>query len=280
MLTALSVKLSEHPTGIRGIAHRLKRDKIQIDVRQSRGVTLKHVTYISFSGQVRLDKTDKIIGSQRSRLLCSDKLIFPHHSGYKRFSSYGFASRLCTNAALAVLRGMENSDRLRVGIIDRHGKNAEFLLSVLKYCNDVTVITNNSPAYREVLDAALVDLGATAVVTQNSAELLTRDFVIIPGKTYEPVPLNSSTLVLGIAADDVQSPNYYYSYKIKMPNGFNELKPPELDGEYFCSALYTLAAQYELGSMVPVRIEGDGKTRTVETLRAYLAKLVDNHSQK
>lgn len=278
MLTALSVKLTEQPSGIRGIAHRLKRDKIQIDVLRSRGVTLKHVTYISFSGQVRLDKTDKIIGSQRSRLLCSDKLIFPHHSGYKRFLSQSFASRLCTNAALAVLQDMENSDRLRVGIMDRHGTNAEFLMCVLKYCGDVTVITNNSAAYRRVLDAALNDLGATAVVTQNAAELLTRDFVIIPEKIYEPVSINSTALVLGIGREDVNSPNYFYSYKIKMPNGFNEIKPPELDGEYFCSALYTLASQYELGSMVPVRIEGNGKTRTVETLRAYLAKLLDNHS--
>ena len=91
MLTALSVRLPERQTGIRGAAQRLRRDKIQIEVKKARGVTLKHITYISFSGQVRLDKTDKIIGSQRSRLLCSDKLIFPHHSGYKRFSSAAFS---------------------------------------------------------------------------------------------------------------------------------------------------------------------------------------------
>ena len=103
MLTALSVKMAERPAGIKGIAHKLKRDKIQINVLESRGVALKHVTYISYSGQVKLDKTDKIIGSQRSRLLCSDKLIFPHHSGYKRFSSPSFSARLCTNTALSIL---------------------------------------------------------------------------------------------------------------------------------------------------------------------------------
>ena len=96
----------------------------------------------------------------------------------------------------------------------------------------------------------------------------------------EPMTFNGEPLVLGVEKEGVNSPNYFYSYKIKVPNGFAELKPEELDGEYFCSALYTLAAQYELGGIVPVRIEGEGKTRTVETLRAYLAKLLDNHSQK
>ena len=280
MLTALSVKMAERPAGIKGIVNKLKRDKIQINVLESRGVALKHVTYISYSGQVKLDKTDKIIGSQRSRLLCSDKLIFPHHSGYKRFSSPSFSARLCTNTALSILQGLENREALRLGIADRRGRHTDFMLSVLKLCADVTVLTSNLGAYRDALDTALTEMGATAALTQNQSDLSDCDFIIIPEKIYEPMTFNGEPLVLGVEKEGVNSPNYFYSYKIKVPNGFAELKPEELDGEYFCSALYTLAAQYELGGIVPVRIEGEGKTRTVETLRAYLAKLLDNHSQK
>ncbi len=179
MLTALSVKMAERPAGIKGIVNKLKRDKIQINVIESRGVALKHVTYISYSGQVKLDKTDKIIGSQRSRLLCSDKLIFPHHSGYKRFSSPSFSARLCTNTALSILQGLENREALRLGIADRRGRHTDFMLSVLKLCADVTVLTSNLGAYRDALDTALTEMGATAAVTQNQSDLSDCDFIII-----------------------------------------------------------------------------------------------------
>lgn len=272
MLTALSVRLPERQTGIRGAAQRLRRDKIQIEVKKARGVTLKHITYISFSGQVRLDKTDKIIGSQRSRLLCSDKLIFPHHSGYKRFSSAAFSSRLCENAAISILRNLENSRNIKLGIVDARGGCQDFFLSVLKYCADVKTFCVNPEVYREALDSALCEMGAAAVVTREMSDMYDRDFIIIPEKPPAPLKLSTNALVLGTCRDSAAAPNYFFSYKIKVPNGFDEIKPPELDGEYFCSALYTLGSQYELGSIVPVLIEGEGKTRTIETLRAYLAK--------
>ncbi|HCA05178.1 MAG TPA: hypothetical protein DEO32_04695 [Ruminococcaceae bacterium] len=280
MLTALSVKLPERPSGIRAAARRLKRDKIQIDVRRARGVTLRHIIYISYSGQVRLDKTDRVIGSQRSKLLCSDKLVFPHHSGYRRFYSTSFKTRLCTNAALAIIKSLKNSERLRLGIADARGGCVEFFLSALKYCSDVTVYTNNTAAYREALDEALCEIGATAEVTQNPGTLASRDLIIIPEKNYGQILPDEKSLVLCIDKDDAKNPNSYFDYKINVPSGFDSIKPDDLDSVYFCSALYTLATQYELGSMVPREIAGGGKIRTIESLSSYLANLLDNQCKK
>lgn len=270
MLTALSVRLPEQQTGIKQLARRLRRDKVQIDIKRARGVTLKHITYISYSGQVRLDKTDKIIGSQRSRLLCSDNLVFPHHSGYMRFDSRAFTSRLCSNAALAVLQRLKPSCSVRLGIVDSRGVHTELMRRALAFCADVTVITDNGQAYRAETERAMDELGAASFVTSNPADLKNCGLVLIPDKTYAQLCIGDNALVIASEPPEKPRENWFYRYKVKMPNGFSSLKPDELDGEYFCSALYTLGAQYELGSMVPVLVEADGKTCTIETLCALL----------
>ena len=83
MITALSVSIPEHRKGIMGLADRLKKDKLEVEICKARGVQLKHITYTSFSGEIRLDKASRAIGAQRGQLLCSEKLVFPHKSGYK-----------------------------------------------------------------------------------------------------------------------------------------------------------------------------------------------------
>ena len=62
----------------------------------------------------------------------------------------------------------------------------------------------------------------------------------------------------------------YYKYHLRMPNGFDLLKPKDFDEEYFCSALYTLASQYELGSIVPLLCRNYSSSQTVKSLCAYL----------
>ena len=264
MLTALSVKLPEQPPGFKRFLGKLRGDRVQIDIKRARGVTLKHVTYISFSGQVRLDKTDKIIGSQRSRLLCSDKLVFPRQSGYHRFDASDFNVRLCTNTALAVLQ--RRGESIRLGIADFDGRYTELTLSALRLCNNVTVITNRGDIYRETNEQALDELGASAYITSNAEDMSESDLIIIPEPSYAPLGISPDAVVLAVEPPPNQNNNWFYRYKIKIPNGFDAIKPEDLDGAYFCSALYTLGSQYELGSIVPVRVEADGRTCTVETL--------------
>lgn len=277
MLTALSVRVLAQPSGVRRLAHRLRRDKVEISIRRARGVTLKHVTYISYSGQVRLEKTDNVIGLQRSRLLCAENLVFPHNSGYKRFRSLSFRQRLCTNTALAVLKALPPEVKPRLGIIDIYGGYPEFMLRALRCCGDVTVVTRGGEVYTEAQELALNELGASAVITSRSEDLRGCHLVVAPDTGCILPDLGEKTVVLAVEPPEGQRhEQWYYSYKIQVPGGFASIKPEELDGEYFCSALYTLGAQYELGSMVPVRIEGCGRTRTIETLCASL----DNRDQK
>lgn len=271
MITALSVSIPEHRKGIMGLADRLKKDKLEVEICKARGVQLKHITYTSFSGEIRLDKASRAIGAQRGQLLCSEKLVFPHKSGYKRFFSTSFSARLCTNMALSVLQECKCSASLRVGIYDLKATDCDFLINVLEYCSDVVAVTQNERPYFYVADRALDEIGATALITKNTSELSECDLIIAPSVIDVSLPLKASAIVLTTKRPKCKVGGMvYYRYNFSMPNGFAGIKPEELDEEYFCSALYTLGAQYELGSIVPLSCRNENMSQTVKSLCAAI----------
>lgn len=273
MITALSVKVPEKTTGINKFINKIRRDKVESSIKRARGVSVKHITYTSYSGKIKLEKADKIIGKQRSQLLCDKNLKFPQGSGYRRFDSTEFSARLCTNMALCVLMECELPEKLKIGIYDISGKNAGFLFNVLEYCSDVSVVTKNSEEYQTVLNRALDELGASAVVTENISEFENCNFVIAPQIIEEELPFKEDTLVLTAGCPKVHNEGMlYYKYHFRMPNGFDLIKPEALDEEYFCSALYTLASQYELGSIVPLVCCNYSSSQTVKSLCAYVSR--------
>lgn len=273
MITALKVKVPNNDQGINKVINKLRRDKIETEIKRARGVSVRHVTYTSYSGKIKLEKADRIIGEQKSQLLCDINLKFPQESGYRRFYSDDFSSRLCTNMALCTLMECEFPERLKVGIYDTSGKNAGFLFNVLEYCSDVSVVTQNTEVYQAVLNRALDELGASAIITENVSELENCNFVVAPQTIEEKLPIKEDTLVLTVDCPKVQNEGMiYYKYHFRMPNGFDTIKPDSFDEEYFCSALYTLASQYELGSIVPLVCRNYASSQTVKSLCAYVSR--------
>lgn len=271
MITSLCLKVPEKPSGIKKLFYLMKSDRVEIEIKKARGVSVKQVTYASYSGKVKLDKIDHIIGAQRNHLLCSPKLKFTENSGYRRFSSNVFSERLCTNMALSAVKGCLRPESLKVGIYDPDADSHDFLIHILKHCSDVTVVTDDAQTYQYELEKAMDELGATAVITKNRSDLADCCFVIAPCTIEENLPLRQEVLVLTAGCPTVASSGLvYYKYHLRMPNGFDLIKPKGLDEEYFCSALYTLASQYELGSIVPTLCRNYSSSQTVKSLCAYL----------
>lgn len=271
MITSLSVKVPEKQKGLKKYTDLFKKDKIDVQIRKARGVRIKQVTYTSYSGKLRLDKADKMIGAQRNHLLCSELIKFPPNSGYKRFYSTLFSARLCVNMALAVIVECICPEKLKIGIYDPDATCSEFLFNVLEHCSQVAVVTENSEVYYSELNRAMDELGASAVITQNVSELTDCNFVIAPVNIKSELPLREDALVLTVDLPKVQLNGLvYYKYHFRMPNGFDIIKPQNLDEEYFCSALYTLGGQYELGSIVPVVCRNFSSSQTVKSLCAYV----------
>lgn len=271
MITTLSLNLPEKPKGIKKLFYLIKNDKVEVEIKKARGVSVKQVTYTSYSEKIRLDKIDCIIGAQRNHLVCSPTLKFPENCGYRCFSSNAFSQRLCSNMALCAIEGCVRPEMLKVGIYDPDGDSHDILFHILKHCSDVKVVTNDFNSYQYELERAMDELGASAFVTRNISELYDCIFVIAPCVIEEKLPLKQEALVLTTGCPKVPSSGLvYYKYHLRMPNGFDLLKPKDFDEEYFCSALYTLASQYELGSIVPLLCRNYSSSQTVKSLCAYL----------
>ncbi len=270
ILTSFSVKALP---GAKGLARLWRRDRVEISFARARGVTLKRVTYLSTGGEIRLDKLDAAVGAQRDRLLCSDKYIFPRHSGYKRFVSRRFSARLCANMAVEALSRCKNNAAVCVGIYDVSGACSDLLTAVLRMCADVTAVTSCPAPYREAARQAMEELGASALVTARREELGRCALIIAPDVIREPLCTSTDAVVLTVAPPEAEvNGSVYYRYGFAVPNGFAGIKPPDLDAEYFCSALYSLGAQYELGSIVPLTAEGEGRRCTLNSLCDCLDK--------
>ena len=277
VITVLSVKLPEAKGRLDKLTRRLRRDKLDISIREARGVCLKHITYTGYNGKICLERADKIIGAQRAQLVCSDKLVFPENCGYKRFCSREFSVRLCTNMALSVLSACGCAAKIKLGIYDINGDSCDFLYHALEYCSDVTIFTKNIGAYRCVADRALDELGAASVITTNPGELSGCDFAVAVQPVEHELGLSANTIVLTVAEPRAKiGGRVYYRYHFRMPNGFDAIKPPDLDEEYFCSALYTLGGQYQLGSIVPLVCRGFQSSQTVKSLCESLRNQCEN----
>lgn len=272
MLAALNIVYDEKRRGFSRIINRIKRDRITVELRRARGIGLVYVTYTSYNGKVNLDKLSGVVGSQRRRILCEDWINFPQNSDFVRFESDAFKIRLCTNMAYQILKMSKDSD-IKLGIYDPQALICDFMLNALEYCKNVTVVTDESRMYYAQLNRALDELGATAVITANTDELGNCNLIVAPRTINTVLSLKSSAIVLTTQKPTQLTNGFvYYDYHFKMPSSFEQIKPDMLSDEYFCSALYTLENQYELGAITPNLCSNGINSQTIKSVLKFLSE--------
>ncbi len=241
MITSLNVVFPEKCGKIRGFFNRLRGDKVCVEIKRARGVSVKQLTYICRRQKVNLNKIDR--------------------------------ARLCTNMALYALSKFDTPERLTVGIYDPDAQCTDLVSFVLKYTGNVCIITDNEDVFYDELNTIAEETGACAVVTHHREQLSNCDLVIAPFEIEENLPVRNDAVILtnGRPKENIKG-FVYFRYCFKMPNGFALLRPEGLSEEYFCSALYTLGSQYELGSIVPDLCRNDTEAQTVKSLCSYLAR--------
>lgn len=270
MLTALTIKNKTDNFWIKRLLNYIKGNKIKTDVKQVRGVTLRHIEYINRTGKIDWYDIDKYVGIQRNHLLCSEYIELPKNMGYKRFYSEEFAQRLCTNMALYVLEKIESPEKLRVCLYDKKGESADVLIHLLKYCPEAKVITDNRDIYTAQSQIIMDETGISPYISSTAESLESCDFLIAPCIIEEKLPLSSRTITLTSHCPQAeQSGAVYFRYHFRMPNKFETIKPAELSDFYFASALYTKARQHQLGSIVPILCSNYSGRARIESICAY-----------
>ena len=272
MLTALSIENLTSEIWYKKALNKLRGDAVKVDIRSARGVPLRHITYLSRSGAVNWFRLSKLIGAQRNHLLCGDDILLPADMGFRRFDNKAFKIQLASNLGVFVLSKLKNKvSDISVGIYDLRGDCTRLIAEIVRYTDNLTVVTDNLDAYNAAAAAVSEDIGAVVQVTDNRARLMDCAMLIAPEQINELLPLSGNVIVLTGAAPTVCTPGLiYYDYHFRMPNMFDRIKPADLSVEYFAGALYTKARQYELGSIVPTACSNYASSQTYRSICEHL----------
>lgn len=246
-----------------------RRDKIIAEQQTSLSVTLNKLTYICKGGRINTKRLNRKLGGKS--VITPKDVVLPEGCDFYRFNSNAFSKRLCANMALEVLRRLDNSKDLQLGIYDPEAQAPDLMLESLKICRQPVAVTCDLLPYRQIGQRALYELGASAIITRSVSELERCDLIIAPTEILIPLPIKSNAIVLTAGAPKVAlSGRIYPRYTLSLPKELESIKPDGLDTEYFCSALYSLCGLYPLGSAVPLSCRNAADSQTVDSLCGIL----------
>lgn len=272
MLTSLYIHKKTYNSKMQSLCAKLLGNKMKVEIRQAGNIQIKCVEYINRTGRTNYNKLDKIIGAQRNRLLCPHDTILSKELGYRRFESSEFKRRLCTNTAISLLSLTTNSS-ISVGLLDMDASFALLPKYLLKYTDNVVVVTNEQDIYSEVAESLLHDTGAPIRLSKTVRSLDLCDLIIAPNGLEPNINAKPDSLVLtDRKPQKTLAATTIYGYDIELSDELDFLRPQWLDKTYFASALYTLGRIYDLGAVVPAYCLSSDKIHTISSLTSLLNK--------
>lgn len=273
MLTVLTIEDKLHK-GIAGkVLSVLPSDTLRVQIHKGM-FHIRYLTYINRSSKVNWAKISRASREGREALLYSGSLPVPDNAGIKVFEPYELRRRLCGNMALAVLDVMKNVPKsLRIGLYDPLGECADLPEHLLRYTDNLIVVTRNYSVYSEEADRLLNDTGAVLCVSPHISLLSSCGLVISPALIDTSFTPMTKAVVLSSHKPSVSlACRVYYRYSFRLEKEWEKLKPEGLDAEVFAGGLYSLCGAYSLGSAVPIVCTGESDTQTTLSLRRYLAE--------
>lgn len=269
MLVALNIKSQMPKTFFEKLLNKVRGDKIVTEISNVGGVALRDVTYIKRSGKINFEKLSCALGETRN-ILCCEGVTLPE--GFVRFENREFTSLLSINLGVFILSELKKAgEDLPVGFYDPDGLYSEHLSRLSRYNNNLIVVTDDTEQYDAISEKILDDSGAVVSVTDNRLRLTDCRLIIVPEGVSEPLATLGNTVVLSGKKPAVSlSGVCYYDYSMRTPDSFSQLKPPRFSAVYFSGALYSLARQYELGSVVPASCSNREFSQTPASLVKYL----------
>ncbi len=272
MLTSLCVFTPQLDTKFERFAARFRRNKTELYYRQVGALKIKCIDYTKYIKDINWQKLDKIIGAQRNRLLCQKDLVLPNNLGYKRFDDSEYKLRLCKNLGISLVS--KASKKVRVGIVDDDAIHTAFVKYILKYTDDVVVVTKNDQVYKVVADNLLEELGAPITISRSYHSLENCELIIALSPIKQTICTDNKALILSevkpsFSVDCV----LIYDYVIDLPKQFVPLCPENIDKTYFAAALYSVYNVYQLGSVVPKACISENGVHTASSLQTLLINI-------
>ena len=274
MLTALTIK---DYSDKRNRFRILKRDKTNLEVVEYNGIQLVHIIYYKYNKKINWKKISELAGNEKNNILCNSNINIPDNCGIKRYSTNSLKERIADNTAIEVIkRCSDEFNNLKIGLYDPDGKKTEIVKTLIKYTDNITVVTNATDDYYKVYKEIITDTGAVLVFKKSTSALKNSNIVIATEKIREQLPLQDNTVVFTALKPAVcQIGRVFYSYVVALKENYKEIKPHSLSDEYFAQALYDKGRQYRLGTALPILCISDGINSTIDEISKFVKQHIN-----
>lgn len=269
MLTVLTIKdYSDKKSRLR----LFRRNKTDLEVVEYNGIQLVHIIYYKYNKKVNWSKISELAGNEKNNILCNANINIPKDCGIKRYYTNALKERISENTAIEIIkRCSEDFNSLKIGLYDPNGRKTELVNTLIKYSDNITVVTNATDDYYQVYKQIISNTGAVLVLKRNVSALKNSDIVIAPKKIKEQLPLQDNAVVFTAVKPAVcQSGRVFYSYVVALNESYKEIKPHSLSDEYFAQALYDKGRQHRLGAVLPILCISDGINSTIDEISKFI----------
>lgn len=269
MLTALTIKdYSNKKKRFRLFKH----DKTNLEVVEYNNVQLVHIIYYKYGNRINWNKIGELAGNERNNILCNANISIPVDCGIKRYQTNSLKERVAENTAIEVIkRCAEDYSDIKIGVYDPLGENTELVNTLIKFSDNIIVVTNATEDYYRVYKQIISDTGAVLILKRDVSALADSNIIISPKRIKEQLPLQDSTVVFTASKPAVcHKGRVFYSYVVALNESYKEIKPHSLSDEYFAQALYDKGRQHRLGSILPILCISEGMNSTIDEITKYI----------
>lgn len=270
MLNILTIEDRVRDTRWGRVFSHLSVDTIKSRVTEGK-VLVHHINYINRTGKVNWKKIEKVTGTS-APVLYSGDIAPPEDIRINFFEDRELSKRLCGNMALSVLSMMDSVPKnLRIGLYDARGEYWDLAEAILRFTDNLIVVSKNFPLYRDVAERIMEESGAVLCVNPDVKCLSACMLIIAPDAVdFSFTPVTKAVVLSGARPKVPVSCQSFYGYTFSLDRDFSRLKPEGISTELFAAGLYSLCGFYELGSLVPLVCSGDSGAHTTLSLRRYL----------
>ncbi len=269
MLTVLTIKDYSNKRNRFKI---LKRDKTNLEVVEYNGIQLVHIIYYKFNKKINWNVISNLAGNEKSNILCNANINIPPDCGIKRYTTNALKERIAENTAIEVIKRLSKDfSSLSIGLYDPQGRKTELVNTLVKYSDNITVVTNATDDYYKIYKQVITNTGAVLVLKKNLSALKNCNIVVATEKIKTQLPLDDNTILFTAIKPAVcQSGRVFYNYVVALNESYKDIKPYSLSDEYFVQALYEKGRQHRLGALLPILCISDGANSTIDEISKFV----------
>ncbi len=252
MLTVLNIEKNSSKNFMQKIKSLFRPYEISAAVKKQNKISVLYIKYRLNRGKINYKKIyDYAIGAPKT-VLCSGELEL-ENTPFRRFESIEYACVMMQNAVCDILKRADVSpDSLKIAYYDPMADHPLFAEKLSEFTSQLMVITNMPGFYEKESERLSDSIGVSLIVSDSPERLSDCDILISPERIETKLPLSEKTIVFTSARPSVSlKGTVLYEYFPEFPYKYQRLRPENIDGFYFLSALYTLCGVKELGKLIP-----------------------------